>query len=81
VKDFIGRDVKPGTIASMVTQLEAWCDNCGDTMRSMETEITRANKMKEDRIEHRKRMEEEVSTLSDTMKNEYTYEMRHVIDM
>jgi len=77
VKDFIGRDVKPGTIASMVTQLEAWCDNCGDTMRSMETEITRANKMKEDRIEHRKRLEEEVSTLAYTMKNEYRDETCH----
>ena len=63
MKDFIGRDVKPGTIAAMVTQLEAWCDNCGDTMRSMEMEITRANKMKEDRIADHKRQEEEVKTL------------------
>jgi len=59
--------VKPGAIAAMVTQLEVWCDNCGDTMRSMETEITRANKMKEDRIADHKRLEEEVSTLPDTL--------------
>lgn len=61
VKDFIGRDVKQGTIGAMVTQLETWCSNCGLMMKTMEVEMTRANKIKEQQLTDHRRLEEEVS--------------------
>lgn len=61
VKDFIGRDVKPGTIGAMVGQLETWCSNCGAMMKTMECEMSRANKIKEQRLADHRRLEEEVS--------------------
>ena len=61
VKDFIGRDVKPGTIGTMATQLETWCGNCGVMMKTMEYEMSRANKVKEQRLADHRRLEEEVS--------------------
>ena len=61
VKDFIGRDVKPGTIGAMATQLETWCNSCGVMMNTMECEMNRANKVKEQRLAEHRRLEEEVS--------------------
>ena len=61
VKDFIGRDVKPGTISAMATQLETWCTNCGIMMDTMESQMSRANKTKEQRLADHRRLEEEVS--------------------
>lgn len=61
VKDFIGRDVKPGTISAMATQLETWCTNCGIMMGTMESQISRANKTKEQRLADHRRLEDEVS--------------------
>lgn len=63
VKDFIGRDVKPGTIGAMATQLETWCNSCGVMMNTMECEMNRANKVKEQRLAEHRRLEEEVSSL------------------
>ena len=60
VKDFIGRDVKLGTIGTMATQLETWCNNCGEMMKTMECEMSRANKVKEQRLADHRRLEEEV---------------------
>lgn len=61
VKDFIGRDVKPGMIGAMVMQLETWCSSCGVMMRTMESEMTRANKTKEQQLADHRKLEEEVS--------------------
>lgn len=52
--------MKPGTIGAMVTQLETWCNNCGLMMKTMESEMTRANKIKEERLADHRRLEEEV---------------------
>jgi len=44
----------------MVTQLETWYNNCGVMMKTMESEMTRANKIKEQRLVDNRRLEEEV---------------------
>ena len=53
--------MKPGAISAMATQLETWCTNCGMMMKVMETEMSRANKTKEQQLADCRRLEDEVS--------------------
>ncbi len=47
-----------GQITSTLTK---WCDNCDDILACIETQVVRANSIKEAHLEHKSSIDKEVS--------------------
>jgi len=64
----IGRDMQSETMDSIINTLEAWCDQCTSTLTALETQIIRANEIKEMKSAMKKQTEVEVENVKKALK-------------
>lgn len=64
----IGRDVRASDANAIINTLQQWCDGCEAVLLNIEAQILRANSTKENQIAVRAQIENEVSSLKQTMK-------------
>lgn len=56
----IGRDVRPDDIAKISATLQDWCNSCESVLKTMETQIERANNAKAMHQKHNELIDLEV---------------------
>ena len=55
-------------IGQITTTLQQWCDNCDAMLGCIETQVERANLMKESHHEHKTKIEKQVQDMRDQLK-------------
>jgi len=64
----IGRDMQSETIDSIIQTLEAWSEQCTSTLTSLETQIIRANEIKEMKSAMKKQTDVEIENVKKALK-------------
>jgi COP9 signalosome complex subunit 7 len=57
----MGRDIRKSDIGQITETLQQWCENCDAMLTCIETQVVRANSMKENHLEHKNDIEKKVN--------------------
>jgi COP9 signalosome complex subunit 7 len=66
----IGRDIKPDNVGTIIQVLQEWCDTCETMLSNIDCQIAKANTSKETRNKHKALLEQEVTNIKKTLKNQ-----------
>ncbi|XP_067137111.1 COP9 signalosome complex subunit 7b [Centruroides vittatus] len=64
----IGRDIRADDIDSVVAVLQEWCDGCEMVLSNIETQITKANALKDGHVKLKQQIETEVTNIKKSLK-------------
>lgn len=70
----IGRDIQPQAVPEIINVLRDWCSGCEAVLQGIETQITKANQNKENNIQLKQKMEQEITNIKKTLKSTHNDE-------
>jgi len=66
----IGRDIRKMDIGNIVGVLSAWCDNCDSTLTTIESQVEKVNKERDEMKKHKADLEQRITEVKTTLKNQ-----------
>jgi len=64
----MGRDIRKEDIGQIGKTLQQWCDNCDAILACIDTQVERANTMKESHHQHKTNLDKQVNEIRDQLK-------------
>ncbi|XP_029635451.1 COP9 signalosome complex subunit 7b isoform X2 [Octopus bimaculoides] len=65
----IGRDIRSEAIPEIISVLQEWCNSCDAVLKGIETQIVKANKLKEKKLKTKLQIENEVANVKKSLKS------------
>lgn len=66
----IGRDVKASHVGQVIQTLTEWCEACEVILGAVETQVNKANNLKENFMRHKASVDEEIQNIKKTLKTQ-----------
>merc|ERR1719232_1150353 len=66
----IGRDIRKSDIGSIVSVLNAWCDNCDNMIKGIESQVDKVNVERQQPLSHKNNLEAKINEMKQQLKNQ-----------
>merc|ERR1719481_2426115 len=66
----IGRDIRKSDIGSIVSVLNAWCDNCDNMIKGIESQVDKVNVERQQHLSHKNSLEAKINEMKQQLKNQ-----------
>merc|ERR1719210_2980290 len=66
----IGRDIRKSDIGSIVSVLSAWCDNCDNMIKGIESQVDKVNVERQQHLSHKNNLEAKINEMKQQLKNQ-----------
>merc|ERR1719188_184699 len=66
----IGRDIRKSDIGSIVSVLSAWCDNCDNMIKGIESQVDKVNVERQQHLSHKNNLEAKINEMKQQLGDE-----------